>query len=140
MTILCNEPHFVVNIISGARPRCYLASLSLSFSTLPILRIQTGIRRLFDCGILATICALSGQCSCSIPAARSSARVSTNSSISSLMAFRKLAARFSRVNRTSASCPLLQAKQYWTNLFSLSSAVCGFIEDSLWGRKSLLPC
>jgi hypothetical protein len=66
-----------------------------------------------------------GAYSINMPAAKSSARVSTHSLIKSRSLPRKLVMRLSRVNLNCAIWPLLSVSRYWTKRRSRSSAVRG---------------
>jgi hypothetical protein len=73
-----------------------------------------------------------GAYSISIPAAKSSARVSIISFNSCISLLRKLAIRLSRVSLNSASLPWWTLARYSTILRSRSSAVLGFRILGLW--------
>jgi len=113
----------------GNQPRLALAG-GLPLSAVPSSLIQGG-NPLFRIGACSRSIGAgngfgrSGACSISMAAARSSARSSTSLLIISINAFRKLAMRFMRLRRTSASWPLFSDIAYSTNLRSLSSAVLG---------------
>jgi hypothetical protein len=140
MTNCAKPPHFVVNIIFVNSTLVHNWPVTLAFSIRPIRCTQTGIRRLFAGTALdSTKVCRSGACASSIAAAKSSALVSTNSSISSLIARRKFAARLSFASRTCLSSPLLQARQYCTNLRSRSSTVCGAFNCHLPRDAAKLP-
>ena len=87
--------------------------------------LRSGCWRGSSIGICTSPASHSGACSASIAQARSSARASINSSISSISSFRKFATRFNRVNCTSRIAPLLHFTRYWINRRSRSSAVFG---------------
>jgi hypothetical protein len=101
-------------------------------------RIQTGLCALWGgigslpSGISPSFLSGRGGAYCmSIPAAKSSARVSISSSSNSINFFRKLAMRLSRVSLNSAIRPWWTAVRYSTIRRSRSSAVAGFRMASL---------